>query len=102
MTLALDDFSDRIIEPAMSVLAADIEADAMSMYKDVWNQVDNQGQAASFTKVLQGRKILVDNLAPLNGRTWLSSRILSKESQRAALYSGPGLDPPVNNPQQAI
>lgn len=69
LTLALDDFSERIIEPAMSVLAANIEADAMNMYKDVYNQVDNQTQPASFTKVLQGRKILVDNLAPLNART---------------------------------
>jgi coat protein Gp5 len=69
LTMNLDDFSERILEPAMSVLAANIEADAMSMYKDVWNQVDNQGQPASFAKVLQGRKILVDNLAPLNGRT---------------------------------
>jgi hypothetical protein len=69
LTLALDDFSERILEPAMSVLAANIEADAMTMYRDVFNQVDNQGQPATFTKVLQGRKILVDNLAPLNGRT---------------------------------
>lgn len=30
LTLSLDDFSERIIEPAMSVLAASIEADAMS------------------------------------------------------------------------
>lgn len=35
LTLSLDDFSERVIEPAMSVLAANIEADAMSMYKDV-------------------------------------------------------------------
>ncbi len=69
LTMNLDDFSDRVLEPAMSVLAATIEADAMSMYKDVYNQVTNQGQPASFTKVLQGRKILVDNLAPLSGRT---------------------------------
>jgi hypothetical protein len=69
LTLALDDFSERILEPAMAVLAANIEADAMTMYKDIYNQVDNQGQPATFTKVLQGRKILVDNLAPLNGRT---------------------------------
>jgi hypothetical protein len=69
LTLSLDDFSERILEPAMSVLAANIEADAMTMYKDVWNQVNNQGQPTSFTKVLQGRKILVDNLAPLAGRT---------------------------------
>jgi hypothetical protein len=69
LTLALDDFSERVLEPAMSVLAANIEADAMGMYKDIWNQVNNQTQAASFSKVLEGRKILVDNLAPLNART---------------------------------
>jgi len=69
LTMNLDDFSDRVLEPAMSVLAATIEADAMSMYKDVYNQVTNQGQPADFKKVLQGRKILVDNLAPLSGRT---------------------------------
>jgi len=69
LTLSLDEFADRILEPAMSVLAANIEADAMTMYKDVYNQVGNQGSAATFSKVLQGRKILVDNLAPLAGRT---------------------------------
>jgi hypothetical protein len=69
LTLSLDDFSERILEPAMSVLAANIEADAMSMYKEVSNQVNNHGQPATFAKVLQGRKILVDNLAPLAGRT---------------------------------
>jgi len=69
LTLSLDDFSERILEPAMSVLAANIEADAMSMYKDVYNQVNNQGSATTFAKVLQGRKQLVDNLAPLADRT---------------------------------
>lgn len=68
LTLSLDDFSQRILEPAMSVLAANIEADALSMYKDVYNQVNNTGAAATFSKVLQGRKQLVDNLAPLNDR----------------------------------
>lgn len=69
LTLSLDDFSERILEPAMSVLAANIEADAMTMYRDVHNQVNNHGLAADFGKILQARKILVDNLAPLNGRT---------------------------------
>lgn len=69
LALSLDDFSDRILEPAMSVLAANIEADAMTMYKDVYQQVNNQGSATAFAKVLQGRKILVDALAPLAGRT---------------------------------
>lgn len=66
LTMNLDDFSERILEPAMSVLAANIEADAMSMYKDVWSQV---GGATSFAKVMLARKALVDNLAPLNART---------------------------------
>src|SRR3954449_722784 len=35
LTMSLDDFSSRILEPAMSVLAANMEADALSMYKDV-------------------------------------------------------------------
>ena len=69
LTMAMEDFSERILDPAMSVLAANIEADAMSMYKDVSNQVNNQGSPASFARVLQGRKILVDNLSPLDSRT---------------------------------
>jgi len=41
LTLSLDDFSSRILEPAMSVLAANVEYDALSMYKDVSNSVWN-------------------------------------------------------------
>jgi hypothetical protein len=69
LTLSLDDFSDRILEPAMSVLAANIESDALSMYKDVNQQVNNTGSAATFAKFLQGRKLLVDALAPGNDRS---------------------------------
>jgi hypothetical protein len=69
LTLSLDDFSERIIEPAMAQLAADIEADVLShVYKDVYNQVNNHGAAATFAKVLQARKMLVDNLAPPDNR----------------------------------
>lgn len=69
LTLSLDDFSKRILEPATSVLAATIEADAMNMYKDVYQSVWNGGAAATFQKVLAGRKILMDALAPLNDRS---------------------------------
>lgn len=63
LTLSLDDFGARILEPMMSVLAANIESDALSMYKDVFNQVNNVGSSATFLTILQGRKLLVDNLA---------------------------------------
>jgi len=65
LTLSLDDFSKRILQPAMSVLAASIEADALSMYKDVYNQVEDATNAITFAQVLNGRKILVDNLTPM-------------------------------------
>lgn len=69
MTLSIQDFSDRILEPAMSVLAAHIEADALSMINDVYNSVDNTtNQSMSMATVLAARQLLVDNLAPNDGR----------------------------------
>ena len=67
LTLSLDDFSSRILEPAMSVLASNIEADALNMYKDVYNIVDQDTVALSYNTILNGRKALVDNLAPMDG-----------------------------------
>ena len=69
LTLSLDDFSKRILNPAMSVLAASIEAYAMSMYKDVFNSVWNGGSAITLAKVLEGRTLLQNALAPLTDRT---------------------------------
>jgi hypothetical protein len=69
LTMSLDDFSSRILEPAMTVLAANVEYDAMSMYKDVYQSVWNGGASLTLAKVLSGRKILQDSLAPLNDRT---------------------------------
>jgi hypothetical protein len=71
LTMNLDDFSKRIIDPAMSVLAANIEADALSMYKDVYSSTWNGGSAATLAKVLGGRKRLNDQLAPISDRTAL-------------------------------
>lgn len=68
LTLSLDDFSKRIIDPAMSVLAANIEADALSMYKDVYNIVDQDATAFTWNTVLNGRKALNDNLAPMDNQ----------------------------------
>lgn len=68
LTLELQDFSDRVLKPAMSVLAADIEADAWNMYKDVYNQINNHGSAITFNKLLLGRKALSDGLAPRSQR----------------------------------
>lgn len=66
LTLSLDDFSSRILEPAMAVLAANMEADAFSMALDVYNSVNNVGSVITFKNVMQGRKLLNDNLTPID------------------------------------
>lgn len=71
LTLSLDDFSKRILEPAMAVLAASIEANALTMYQDVSQSIWNGGNAVTFGRVLQGRKLLQDSLTPLGERTAL-------------------------------
>ena len=62
-------FSKNHIEPAMSVLAAVMEADAMSMYKDVYQEVNDIGAAMDVKDILLGQKKLTDSLAPISGRT---------------------------------
>lgn len=69
LTMDMDDFSDRVLSPAMSVLAANIESDALSMYKNVWNSVIDVGASFSIADVLNANKVLTDNLAPSDNRT---------------------------------
>jgi hypothetical protein len=72
LTLSLDDFSKRIIDPAMSVLAAAIESDVVSnVYKDIYQSVWNGGSAATYNKALDCRVLLQRSLAPSNDRTML-------------------------------
>lgn len=75
LTLSLSDFASRILEPAMSVLAAVIEADALqTMTLDVYNMVVSDAAAIDLLDILNGRKVLNENLAPLdNSRTALLS-----------------------------
>tara|TARA_B100000700_G_scaffold311784_2_gene394503 strand:+ start:6241 stop:7452 length:1212 start_codon:yes stop_codon:yes gene_type:complete len=68
LTMELDDFSDRILEPAMSVLAANIENDAMSMYKDVYQEISDVGASITLDDVLEGAKKLEDALTPSSNR----------------------------------
>lgn len=75
LTLSMDDFSNRVIEPAMARLAANIESDVWTnLYKTVYNLSDEDGTAFTLLSALKGRKVLNDNLAPQdNNRTALLS-----------------------------
>jgi hypothetical protein len=68
-TMDIDDFSERYLVPAMSVLAANIESDAMSMYQQVYNEISDVGAAMTLADVLNASKVLTDNLAPYDNRT---------------------------------
>jgi len=68
MTMDIDDFSSRILDPGMSVLASNIENDAMSMYKDVFQEISDVGATISLQDVLDCGKKLTDALAPVSGR----------------------------------
>lgn len=71
LSLSLDDFSDRVLDPAMSQLAASIENDALSMYKDVYQSIWNGTQAATYNQALDGRILLQRALTPTDNRTAL-------------------------------
>lgn len=72
LTLKIDDFSERFIKPAMAVLAAKIEALVFAdLLLKVPNVVDNSGSAFTLARSLQARKVLTDNLAPNDNRTFI-------------------------------
>jgi len=78
LTMSLDDFSQRIIEPAMAQLAAKIEGDCLS---DAYKLVNNYTNATTdglmtFKRFQQGGANITSNLGPLANR----AAILSPDS----------------------
>ncbi len=52
LTQSLDDFSERILKPSITVLASNIDFDAMSMVQDIANSVGTPGTTPATAKVL--------------------------------------------------
>ena len=71
LTMEMDDFSERLLKPAMSVLAANIENDATGMYKQVYQEVSDVGATITASDVLASSKVLTDSLAPYDSRALL-------------------------------
>src|ERR1017187_7541198 len=67
LTLTIDEFSDRYLKPAMSVLASNIEADALSMVLQVYNAVDDNANTLTYKDIALARRMLNQNLAPDDG-----------------------------------
>jgi len=73
LTLSLDDFTQRIIDPAMSRLAADVEYTVLSnVYKDVFSLTgDPDAEPDSMLDVLRANARVSENLAPESDRHFL-------------------------------
>lgn len=70
LTLSLDDFSKRILDPAIAALVATVENDMMTnVYKDIYNVADNNGSAMTYAKLLEAESRLFKNLAPMGDRS---------------------------------
>jgi hypothetical protein len=52
LTMQLDDFADRVLKPRISQLAAAIDADVASAYKNIFNSVGTPGTAPATAEVL--------------------------------------------------
>jgi hypothetical protein len=64
LTLTIDEFGKRYLKPAMATLASNIEADALSMIKDVYNAVDDSANNFGYNDYPDARAILQANLTP--------------------------------------
>lgn len=73
LTMSLDDFKERIIEPAMNQMASKIESEALSAaYKLVNNYTNATTDGLlTFKRFSQGSQKLTEQLAPLGDRTTL-------------------------------
>lgn len=68
LTMKVQDFTDRFIDPAVSALVANVEADALSMVEQIYQVVDNSNTSLSLRQVLDARVKLVNALTPMDGR----------------------------------
>lgn len=111
LTLSMDDFSERVIDPAMAVIAAGAESDAFQMALDVWNQVGTPGAtpnalltylqaAARLDQSLAPRTQRAIQLAPLDGATivdalkglFQDSQVISKQYREGLMGRTAGFD----------
>lgn len=91
-TLSLDDYSERILEPAMNVLAAKIESTVITgVYPYVYNEISDVGATATEDLVLAVGERLTNSLCPDSGRILHLTPRMNRNLINAmkALYNDP-------------
>ena len=94
LTLSMDDFADRILEPAMARLAADLDSTVITAsYKDVYNHVNTAfGTASDLQDVQSARAKLSKGLAPTSNRYLLMESL----GMNAVVHAGRGFFSPAS------
>lgn len=81
LTMEMDDFAERIIEPAAAIVASNIENAIAAQYVNVPNYVGTAGTTpASMLTILQAGARLDDNLVPRDGKRFLALSPLAMAS----------------------
>lgn len=88
LALKIQDFTPRFIQPAVSVMAAALEANALEMVKDVYNTVDNIGTSMTLRQVLDAKVKMELDLTPADGR-WIA--LLRNQDQADLVNANKGL-----------
>lgn len=90
LALKLQDFSERFIQPAISVLASNIEADVLSnVYKDVYNLAGTAGTVpSSLSTYLAAKRKLNEFLAPDDSKRTM---MINSEAEAATVDNLKGL-----------
>jgi len=95
MTMQLDDFSKRVIQPAMSQLAAAIEGDALLIAKNATaNYTGTTSTQMTYKQFAQASQLLSQNLAPQSGRVHLLnplSRVEFSDAVKGLFHDATGV-----------
>jgi len=88
LTLKIQDFTPRFIQPATAAMAAALEGAALEMVKDVYNTIDNIGTSMTFRQVLDAKVKMEQDLCPSDGR-WIA--LLRNQDQADLVNANKGL-----------
>lgn len=86
LTLEMDDFSKRILEPAMAVLCSTLESDMLTaVTKKVYNHVGTPGTLPTFLEIAKAKAKLNQNLAPKDNNRYLQMESVDMAGEVDAL-----------------
>jgi hypothetical protein len=87
LTLSMDDFSKRIIQPAMSALASDMDMYALSMALDVYNAVGTPGSTPGGAVSQTGLRNITTPTIFLNAGAVLDNNACPRDDKRRILLN---------------